>query len=161
MRIGWQLIEAKRQVLREITANDAEMIVKWRSDPNVYRYFKQPQKLTLERHMEWYDNVYLKDKNKMNWISEVQKVPIGVFGVERLPDLCVEISYILDSAYRKKGYASQAVCKIMDCTVANWATKRFVANIHRENAPSRYLIESIGFVRGKSMGSFLEYYKDL
>ena len=52
-------IKTKRLILREIESGDAETIVRWRSDPKVYQYFRSPHALTMEEHLAWFENGYL------------------------------------------------------------------------------------------------------
>ena len=44
-------LKTKRLILQGITSEDADRIVRWRSDRSVYRYFQAPHKLSKEEHM--------------------------------------------------------------------------------------------------------------
>ena len=47
---------SERLSFRSITVEDTREIVKWRSDPDIIRYFKNPRPLTIEEHLKWYQH---------------------------------------------------------------------------------------------------------
>ncbi|MEE3392306.1 MAG: GNAT family N-acetyltransferase [Lachnospiraceae bacterium] len=63
------MISSPRLKLREINESDACFIVSLRSDPDIYRYFKNPHAVTLESHIKWYKDTYLPDKDRIDWIA--------------------------------------------------------------------------------------------
>lgn len=73
----------ERRILWEISGSDADFIVGLRSDPEGYRYFKRPHRLTAEEHGKWYREVYLQNEGSIHWICERDGVGIGVFAAAR------------------------------------------------------------------------------
>ena len=104
------IIQTERLILRGINETDAIKIVEWRSDPEVYRFFKSPHKITVREHVAWYNNSYLPNENRFDWmcIEQSSGKRIGVFGLVRDEDLC-EVNYLLASEAQHKGFAAPAV----------------------------------------------------
>lgn len=154
------MFETKRLILREITEDDAEMIVKWRSDPAVYCYFYHPHKITVNEHLNWYRNKYLYDHNNVDFIAieKCSERRIGVFGIVRSGQEA-EVSYLLDNEYQKKGYASEAVNGLIEYAITKWKVKSITAGIHRNNHASIQLVKRLGFQLQKRQGDFLFYRK--
>lgn len=149
-------LETKRCVLKEITIDDAEQIVEWRSNPDIYRYFKNPIKIDVESHIKWFNDSYLHNKNRIDYILFLKspKIKIGVFGINRLQNDLVEISYLLDEQYQGKGYASEAINGLEKFCYEQWGTNVFVAEIHTENAKSISFITKMGYKKTRTCGCF-------
>lgn len=134
--------------LYNINDNDAGDIVKWRSNPDVYKYFLTPKPITIEGHLNWYYNSYLKDTNRIDWMAyDYADNKIGVFGIKRNDeDMCMaEVSYILSPEWYGYGYATEAIEKIVRCYKEIWDLKYVVAEIHEDNSLSRKFAERLGF----------------
>lgn len=58
---------------------------------------------------------------------------------------------------RHKGYASEAVRRIIQYVRFEFHVKRFIAEIHKDNLPSVALAERNGFTLESSSGDFLLY----
>ncbi len=158
-------LEAERLILGEITEKDTPLIVKWRSDPKVYRYFFSPHPLTAEEHLDWYKNQYLHQNNRVDWIA-VEKVtgkPVGIFGIkrEKAGDTETEVSYLLAPEFRGKGYAAEAVDRILKFASKQWLCHSAVARIHGDNQESIRFIGNLGFVWLETVGNFVTYRKTL
>ena len=52
-------------MLKEITLDDTELIVQLRSEPEVYRYFLSPHRITVSEHIKWYTEHYLSDPDRI------------------------------------------------------------------------------------------------
>ena len=104
------IITTQRLYLRGIDEEDAAWIVKWRSDPEVYRFFKSPHRITLEEHLQWFNNNYKHNSSRYDWmcIEKDSGTRAGVFGLVRESE-CAEINYILAPEAQHKGYATEAI----------------------------------------------------
>lgn len=158
-------LEAERLVLCEITEKDAPLIVKWRSDPKVYRYFLSPRPLTEEEHLDWYKNQYLHQNNRMDWIAweKATGKPVGIFGAKREKDgdTEAEVSYLLAPEFRGKGYAAEAVKRMLRFASEQWLCHAAVARVHEDNQESVKFIGNLGFVWVEKVGNFVTYWKML
>lgn len=153
------MIKTERLILREIEAGDAETIVRWRSDPQVYQYFKSPHALTMEEHLVWFENDYLGNENIVSWIGSAEGRSIGVFGAKRISFSEAEVSYLVAQSFQKKGYAREAVEGICQWISANWNVRLIVAEIHWENIISQNFIKTLGFSGNGSIEGYVRYYR--
>ena len=154
------VIETERLVLFGIRREDAETIVLWRSDPDVYQYFYTPHAITMEEHMTWYNENYLNNPDRMSWMC-IQKSTgrrIGIFGIKKdcsTPEEA-EISYLLCPDGQHQGYGAEAVEGII-----RWCRKEGIhemkAVIHEKNRASIIFIEKMGFQPVVKEDSFVTY----
>lgn len=145
--------------MREIRESDAELIIEWRSDPSVYQYFKNPHRLTIEEHLQWYKERYLQDDTLINWIAYWHEVPVGLFGAKKLEEKRAEISYLVDQRVRNKGIATEVVLAIENWIEAEWGLVEVVAEINKDNLPSEKLIQALGYNIQEEKGQFIIYNK--
>ena len=75
-------LESERLILRGITEDDAPEIVEWRSDPEAYKFFRSPHRITMDEHLAWFRNNYLSNDNRLDWMcfEKSSGSKIGVFG---------------------------------------------------------------------------------
>lgn len=158
-------IDTKRLILKEITEKDTELIVKWRSEANVHKYFLSPHVTTANEHMEWFKTRYLYNMNRFDYIARTKEdgTAVGVFGIKIAHELkdTVEISYILDSLYYGKGYAKEATSKLIEFAKDKWKCNVAIAKIHMDNKNSVHFIEKLGFSFISKKGYFVIYSKKL
>ncbi len=155
--------ETKRCLLREITLEDAIQIVEWRSNPNVYKFFKNPIKIDVDSHLRWFNESYVKNDSRIDMIAFIKntKLKIGVFGVNRIDSGTAEVSYLLDPQYQGKGYAFEILSAIEDYFFKIWDIKMFIAEIHKHNINSISFIERRDYTKLKEEGNFIIYGKRL
>jgi RimJ/RimL family protein N-acetyltransferase len=149
--------------LRSIKEKDAPAIVKWRNDPAVYCFFKVPQKITLEKHLEWYRTSYLRDENRIDFIVELEEAKqAGTAGIIwRQEKRQAEISYLIGQEHRRQGVAAQALKTLCQHAPLLWPVKSFAAIIHQDNIPSQKFILAQGFVLYNKEGTFLNFTKEV
>lgn len=140
-------IKTKRLWLRQIDETDAESIVALRSDENVYKYFLNSKKLTVDEHRVWYNNVYAKFEDRIDWIAVDDETGefIGVYGSKKEDGNSVEVSYITNPDHQNKGFALEAVNGIIDWCVDNWHISSVTVCIHKDNNPSLEFVYRLGF----------------
>ena len=150
--------QTERLILRGINESDATEIVEWRSDPEVYKYFKSPHKITIPEHFSWFNNSYLFNENRMDWmcIEKGTGKKIGVFGVAIDGDT-VELNYLLAPDAQHKGYATEAIRAIILHAKEKWPKKKMIAEIHKDNDASSRLMEKQGFQYRSANGNFEIY----
>lgn len=153
-------LKSERLKFRDIKEEDASIIVKWRSNPDVYKYFLSPHKINTEEHLNWFNTRYIFDENMFDWIAfNEERQPVGIFGIKRLnvQSQEAEVSYILDPEFYGVGYASEAVLRIIQFCQENWNIKIVYAEIHVENENSRRFAEKLGFTILEIHGLFVRY----
>ena len=157
-------LETERLLLREIRESDASLIVKWRSDPEVYRYFLSPKPITREEHLNWYLGCYKQDLNRIDFMAVEKRSgkESGVFNIKR--DLnnthYAEIGYLLDKHAQGKGYAQEAIKRLMTFAKAEWKCRGILFYIHEENKVSQALAEKLGYAVTGREGKFMIYRKE-
>ena len=139
-------MESKRLVFKEISEEDTDIIVEWRSDYDAYKYFLSPHKLTREEHLDWYNNKYLFNNHRIDYIAieKENKVKIGVFGIIHDGDT-VEVNYLVAKNERGKGYAFEAVEYLIKYAKNFWGIKTARLEIHEKNIPSLSLARKLHF----------------
>lgn len=153
-------LQSERLIYRDITEEDAKLIVKWRSNPEVYRYFSTPHEITLQEHLNWFRSSYVCNENRFDWIAHNnQKQPIGIFGLRRNDRESVEaeVSYILNPDFYGKGYAAEAVRRLLVFCSEEWRCKKVTAEIHNNNQKSIVFAEKLGFSKEKENENFSIY----
>ena len=156
------VLHTARLTLREITEEDAPVIVALRSDPAVYRFFLKPHKITLEEHLRWYHNSYRFDETRRDWIGkDASGNTVGVFGAKRLSAYEAEASYLLSPEYYGQGYAHEAMDAITEFCTERWNTRAMLAVIHDQNANSIRFAVKLGFKKIEDSGGFSVYRKNL
>ena len=151
-------LQTPRLILRGLREEDAEKVVAWRSDPEVYQYFKAPHRLTLQEHLNWFHSSYLLNDSRFDWVclEKQSSDPIGVFGMIRSEALA-EVNYLLAPDAQHKGYAKEAIQALISYAVQNWNQKKIVAEIHKKNAPSIHFIQGLGFHLQRENGEYVIY----
>lgn len=157
------LIETERCFLKEITIDDSEQIVKWRSDPNVYCFFKNPIKISLESHLKWFNDSYLINENRIDLILYLKNtnIKIGVFSICKCEDNKAEVSYLLDERLQGKGFASEALNAMEQYFASLWGINSFIAEIHKDNIKSITFIKKMGYVKSIESEHFYIFEKQI
>lgn len=158
-------IVTERLRLREIQETDADLLVGWRTRPEVYRYFVNAHPIRREEHLKWFWETYLPDADRIDWLGckKENGNPVGVFGVKRvgMDGQTAELSYLLDPREYHKGYAQEVLRALLEWSQNYGNVKTAIAEIHKENEASLRLIEKLGFAKKEKRGSFLLYEKKL
>jgi RimJ/RimL family protein N-acetyltransferase len=128
--------------LKEMKKNDLELVLAWRSIPEVYHFlYTQKEPLNWDEHKNWFEN----RKNRIDWIIIYNGRKIGVMNIIHLDTECPELGiYIGELKLWGKGVGKQVVIMAL-----NWMKrKRFkmaCATTNKENIRSQGMWESLGF----------------
>lgn len=134
--------------LREITAEDAELIVSWRNQPRVCERLFDSRPITRESHLRWFEQNYSKDDLRTDYIiiEKESGTAAGVAGIRISPE-GAELSYMIgNESMTGRGLAKDAVYTLMvyakelGCSFAT-------ARILDDNDASIGLVRSLGFER--------------
>lgn len=144
-------VSTDRLILRCVRLSDAESILKYRSNPEIYEYQNwKPQMLQdvedyINRKISkvsnipntWYQlGIILKETNKL----------VGDIGIHFMDtdNLQVEIGFTLSLEYQGKGYAKEAVVGVINYLFNNLYKHRIIASVDPRNVKSIALLERIG-----------------
>ncbi len=160
-------MEGKPKIeLRKAEMKDKELLFAWKNDKETMKNSLSGRGVTKEEHETWLENT-LKNPNRLLYIAEMEKVPIGQLrldisfmsetGDEKETDFstetekkvkCAEISYGLGEEFRHKGYGRLLLMQ------AEALAKRFniallTAEVMSFNQASRKLFKKLGFAEEK------------
>lgn len=146
------MLETERLLLRRLEATDADAIFAMRSDADVMRYIREPQK---RRETEnWIRLVSSRwEKDKLGFCAVVEKasgVLTGWCGVWRLAETGeVEIGYAVAKEFWGRGFATEAAAALLEYAFAYIKPDKITAVADPQNIASRRVMEKLGmrFVR--------------
>ncbi|WP_267161067.1 GNAT family N-acetyltransferase [Halovenus salina] len=133
---------------RPATADDLELLLAWRSHPEVYHHFsEQDEPLVWENHLEWWQS----RENRRDWIIVINTAEqwrdVGSVSVADLETETPEVGvYVGEITSWGNGIATDALNFITDwLREQNYAEAR--AKIAKDNEASQNLFEKVGFER--------------
>lgn len=135
-----------------MSEEDLELVCAWRSNPNIYRHFRQQQgPLEWDSHVEWFHS---RSDDRHDFIIQYDGRRVGVVSI----DASNEVGVLLgDFSARGQGVATTAL---------NWLCGRFSeraplrAEIQEENHASKRLFERCGFEKASQEGNWIQYVYD-
>lgn len=145
---------------RTITEDDAEIIVRWRSNPEIIRYYCNTVPVSMESHLEWYRNKYLINDSRYDFLIFHNDIPIGFSALTDI-DFCEKsalLNYTIGNfEYRGKGLSEKIIGSMLEFGNKEFNIKNFIAVIHKENIMSQHSAASQGFVLYNKSKTFYEY----
>ncbi|MCR5249567.1 MAG: GNAT family N-acetyltransferase [Lachnospiraceae bacterium] len=144
-------LEGERTVLRPITHEDTDLIVKWRNQENVIRYFFYRGEFTRESHERWLKErigggdvvqflVSLKDGERPIGCTYIRDIDCGnkkaEYGV-----------FIGEEDARGKGIGKEILNLTVDYAFRELGLHRIYARVREDNGPSLYSFLHCGFER--------------
>jgi RimJ/RimL family protein N-acetyltransferase len=152
------VFESERLFYRGINELDSDCLVKWRSNPELIKYFRNPTPITRENHINWYENLYLNNLSRYDFIiiEKISNRKIGTIGVSFIDyekDAC-EISYMIaEFDFQRKGFASEAILAIMS-KMNEEKVCNFYVEIHKDNVASIQVCKKLGFAKSSECKDF-------
>ncbi|HUQ04009.1 MAG TPA: GNAT family N-acetyltransferase [Kofleriaceae bacterium] len=170
---GFAPIVAERLMLRPLAVEEARIVVAYRRDPTVARFqgWGVVDPGEIERDLAamqvrtpcdipgpWF---------QLAVVERATGAIVGDLGVRVLgeaPD-AAEIGYTIAPAYQRQGYATEAVCAMLEWLLGPRDLARVIAIVDGRNTPSIAVVENAGFHRvacletkvNGSLGSLLTY----
>ena len=131
-------------IVRNVQPSDAEDVFAIRNLPGIYKYFRNPRKITPREHAHWFA-VQLKPRNRRNFfIATVGGKIAGYLRYSLVKDT-YDISVAVVPQFQKRGIAGfllrQTLPKI------ETEGKPVQAEVRKENIASLRFFEKHGFVR--------------
>ena len=144
-------LKTERLTLRKILKTDLEDVYDYAKNPNVSKYLlwsPHPNREYTEKYLEIVEKLYLKAKfyDFAIVLNENSKM-IGTVGFTsiNIEQNSAEIGYVLNERYWKKGYAREAVLRIIEYAREVLHLDTLYAKFILENERSRNLLTSLGF----------------
>jgi len=138
--------------LSPLSRGDLELVLAWRSNPKIYRYFRrQDGPLNWKEHIAWFDS---RDAKRHDFIIHFGGRRTGVVSLSETDDVGI---FLGDFSARGRGIATATL---------NWLCNRFDhrtpmnAEVHHENQRSQKLFERCGFTQKYRENGWLQYIYD-
>lgn len=145
------ILETERLILREITEADTAGIFACFSNEEVTKYYGQEplkNKEEAKGFVAFFAQSY-RDKRGIRWGIELKSTGefIGSIGFNALSlkHKRAEIGYELHQDYWRKGYATEAITKVLEYGLNDLGLTRIGAVVFVENIASNQLLLSLGF----------------
>lgn len=137
---------SERLTYRGIRRDDAAIIVAWRSDPANYRNFSDARSITMGEHLSWFEG-YLKDLNRYDFMVLEGGDPIGTCSLVSITSDGCEVGYMIgDRTRRGQGYATEALCRVVELAFDELGVERVDACVLPGNDASLKVACKAGFV---------------
>ncbi|HHG83581.1 MAG TPA: GNAT family N-acetyltransferase, partial [Bacteroidetes bacterium] len=72
--------------LHVLTANDLEMVRKWRNSPEVSKYMYTDNTISAAQQIAWFERIR-KDSSKKYWLIRYGERPIGLVNIAHIDTL--------------------------------------------------------------------------
>ncbi|MGE0076453.1 MAG: GNAT family N-acetyltransferase [Bacteroidales bacterium] len=145
------ILETERLIIRPITLDDKLEIFKYRSDTVTNKYQGWIPKTVDD--VEDFIGAVAKQINEPNtWfqlviIEKESKGVVGDLGIHFFDteNKQVELGFTLSKQYQNKGYATEAVARVVSYVFNDLGKHRVIASIDPNNTSSIRLVERVGF----------------
>lgn len=145
-------LETPRLILRSFKERDIEPFSLYRSDPEVAKYQGWEAPYSREQAVQFVDDMRVKTPGKPGqWYQFALELKltgemIGDVAFKRLEEDAAqaEIGFTLARPFQGKGYAGEAVTRLIDALFSEFQLHRIRANVDPDNAASKRLLERVG-----------------
>lgn len=142
------MFETERLIIRRFKSEDADAVFAMRSDENVMRFIRAPQKNRFEAE-DWINLVSSRwEDENIGFCAVVEKSSsnfIGWCGLWRLKETNeIEVGYALVKEVWGKGFASEAAGAFLDYGFNELKLEKIVAVAHPENQASQNVMKRLG-----------------
>jgi ribosomal-protein-alanine N-acetyltransferase len=141
-------LTTSRLTLRRFRPADADDLYEYLSDPQVYR-FEPGEPLDREQAGRRAADMAASPNFWAIELRSAEKMigQLYLKQIEPLEHLTCELGYILNPAYQRQGYGSEAAAALVKESLTAGGMHRVVAHCNPENVASWKLLEKIGFRR--------------
>jgi ribosomal-protein-alanine N-acetyltransferase len=147
----YQELETERLILKNISPTDREFIFAQFSNEKVNEYLYDEELLTdisrADEIIDFFTQPEPRDHHRWIIVRKSDQVKIGTCGFHLFEgNKCsAEIAYDLNDSYWGKGYAREALAKIISFAKNSMKLKQVYARIFTKNDRSIKLVEHFGF----------------
>jgi UDP-4-amino-4,6-dideoxy-N-acetyl-beta-L-altrosamine N-acetyltransferase len=140
-------------VLRELTADDGELIVAWRQNPAIALQLFGRAPETVDAHRHWFESmreVGTRHEFVILWPDGGPSRPVGTVGLTGIDHRHRRAEYgvlIGESSARRRGVAFEASRLILEYAFGELNLHRVFLQVFADNVPAIKLYERLGFLR--------------
>lgn len=140
-------IDSNNLHFRPIRVQDLELLIAWRSNPDIYEQFKmQDAPLDWDDHITWFSS---RSDSRHDYMIEYNGRRVGSVYISENRRVGV---YIGESSLIGNGIGTRAI---------EWITEKFskplYAEIHTSNKASQKVFEKCGFEQTREIQDWIEY----
>ena len=145
-----KIIETDRLILRLLTTNDADFILKLLNDPSWIRYIGDKEVTTLEDAKNYILSGPISMYSQLGYglyLVELKegKTPIGLCGLIKRDSLeDTDLGFAFLTEFQSKGYAYEAATATLSYGFDQLRLKKIVAITSKDNDASSKLLKKIG-----------------
>lgn len=148
------LLESPSLLMRELHQADAPQIFYFRSSPDMMSYILRPPAKSLDEAHDWLKKVsdsFLANEGIV-WAMALHDNPGFMIGNIGIWKIIAEhrrgvLGYVLDPAYRKKGYMQEAIREVLRYGSDQIGLNTIMAEVSPDNAASIAVLEKAGLRR--------------
>jgi UDP-4-amino-4,6-dideoxy-N-acetyl-beta-L-altrosamine N-acetyltransferase len=154
------LIIGKRIQLRAIEYEDLPLMVEWRNNPEIYKYFFEHEPTSLIMQTRWFEK-YISCQDEKLWIIEdiVAHSSIGTIGLVNIDwrNRKAEFGrfFIGSKNYHHNGYGSEAVSLILQYFFNHMNMNRLYGFVFSDNTHVLDLYEKFGFIQESKFNQYI------
>lgn len=152
--VGLLTVETDNLVLRKLKLSDVDDLVEQGNDYDVHYFsfflmkypFTKEEAILVVKEEDHVKNlkrfgIELKETGKIIGVTDLYNI--------NLKSKKLKLGYWIGKNYRRKGYADEAVKKVIEYAFENYDVNEIIATTLTDNDPSMNLLIKNGFVRGK------------
>ncbi len=163
LKCGTQKLETERLILRKLNINDTEKIYKnWTSDPLVSKYVTWDVHKSISDTLEYvkykcerYENDYCFD-----WIVVLKETnePIGEIDTVKISiqNNTIELGYCYGSKFWNKGYATEALTKVIEYLKTTAQVEKVIACHVSSNPASGKVMQKAGMQYDATLPKYIK-----
>jgi ribosomal-protein-alanine N-acetyltransferase len=157
------VLETERLTLRKMEPADENEIYALRSDDRVQKYIDRPKAKAVENARKFIEKIAkgIPENRWLYWGIAIKGQPklIGTFCLWNFVEQAnsAEIGYELHPDHQGKGYAKEAVLRVLDYAFKTLDLGSVTAVVHPENERSLQILNKNSFKYSKKQGEFLVY----
>jgi ribosomal-protein-alanine N-acetyltransferase len=150
-------LKTERLILRQLTINDANDILKLRSDARVNEFIDRPKTIDLTSAIKFIEKIDkgINENQSIYWVISLKgnDILIGTICLWNfIPEKdMAETGYELLPEYQGKGFMREALAKIIDFGLHKINLKIITAFTHPDNERSKRLLEKNNFQLDKDL----------
>ena len=147
-------METDKLVLRKLKFSDVDNLVEQGNDYDVHYYsfflmkypFTKEEAVLVVKEEDHVKNlkrfgIELKETSKIIGVTDLYNI--------NLKSKKLKLGYWIGKNYRRKGYATEAIKKVIEYAFVNYNIDEIIATTLTDNDPSMNLLIKNGFIRGK------------
>ena len=148
----------ERVVLRPMRMDDQEMVMRWRTMPQITRYMSTDSTTDIEEQRAW----FLKQDamvSSYQWVIELNEKPIGVTSITEVNEVdgtCTRGTYVAEQAERSFQMITDIYANQHDFIFEKLNLKKIVIQVFEENKFVVKLNKMCGFKQKKILENYIE-----